>query len=262
MSSSSNWADLPKRISVGVIVAGVVFSVMWLGGWLFVGLVALICAVLVWELVTMVESKANAVPLAAFAATVLLFAAITPQPYAMGLLALPAAVGFLRLKANQLLFAAFTGLIMIAGYGLLDIRSGHGLPCLLWMAMVVIATDVMGYFVGRTFGGPKFWPAVSPNKTWSGTVGGWAGALAIGGFFMFWVGASSFILIASLLASIASQIGDIAESAVKRRMGVKDSSNLLPGHGGVFDRFDGVLGATIFVIAADALTDFTPLAAG
>ena len=79
MSASANWSDLPKRISVGVIVAAVVFSVMWYGGWLFVGLVALISAVLVWELVTMVESKSNAVPLAAFAATMLLFSAFVPS---------------------------------------------------------------------------------------------------------------------------------------------------------------------------------------
>ncbi len=259
MSASANWSDLPKRISVGVIVAAVVFSVMWYGGWLFVGLVALISAVLVWELVTMVESKSNAVPLAAFAATMLLFSAFVPSTFSLILLALPSLVGFWRLQANQALFAAYAGIIMVAAYGLIDIRSVHGVPCLLWLALVVIATDVMGYFVGRTVGGPKFWPAVSPKKTWSGTIGGWVGALAVGGFFMVWAGIGPIILLASFLTSIASQIGDIAESVVKRRMGVKDSSNLLPGHGGVFDRFDGVLGASVFVVTAEAVSDFMPL---
>ena len=131
MSASANWSDLPKRISVGVIVAAVVFSVMWYGGWLFVGLVALISAVLVWELVTMVESKSNAVPLAAFAATMLLFSAFVPSTFSLILLALPSLVGFWRLQANQALFAAYAGIIMVAAYGLIDIRSVHGVPCLL-----------------------------------------------------------------------------------------------------------------------------------
>ena len=142
MSASANWSDLPKRISVGVIVAAVVFSVMWYGGWLFVGLVALISAVLVWELVTMVESKSNAVPLAAFAATMLLFSAFVPSTFSLILLALPSLVGFWRLQANQALFAAYAGIIMVAAYGLIDIRSVHGVPCLLWLALVVIARCV------------------------------------------------------------------------------------------------------------------------
>ncbi|NKB29655.1 MAG: phosphatidate cytidylyltransferase [Rhodobacteraceae bacterium] len=262
MSAGANWSDLPKRIGVGVIVAGVTFAVMWMGGWLFVGLVALICAVLIWELVSMVESSSNAVPLAALAALILLIAAFVSPPYSLALLAVPSLAGLLRLRANQVLFAIFAVLIMISGYGLLEIRTELGLQFLVWLALVVIATDVMGYFVGRTVGGPKFWPAVSPNKTWSGTIGGWVGAMAIGAFYMFWAGWGPFVLVAGLLTSVASQFGDIAESAVKRRMGVKDSSNLLPGHGGVFDRFDGVLGASLFVIVASAVSDFAPLMAG
>ena len=94
-------------------------------------------------------------------------------------------------------------------------------------------------------GGPKFWPRLSPKKTWSGTVAGWVGAMLVG--LTVWAtghGSASLIWISPLVA-FAGQLGDIAESWLKRRAGVKDSSNLIPGHGGVFDRVDGLLPVAI-----------------
>lgn len=128
--------------------------------------------------------------------------------------------------------------------------SGIGLGVLLWMFAVVWTTDIAAYFTGKTFGGPKLWPAVSPGKTWSGFAGGTVfGALA--GVLLLTLGfgwSLSLNLVAmSLLASVAGQGGDLAESALKRRAGVKDSGNIIPGHGGVLDRLDGFWAVSVIV---------------
>ena len=125
------------------------------------------------------------------------------------------------------------------------LRNDVGLISLLWVILVVVATDVAGYFVGRIVGGPKFWPSISPKKTWSGIVGGWIAASMIGAAFdllLLWP-----LMIISIALSFASQMGDIAESSLKRRFGVKDSSQLIPGHGGFLDRFDGVISAGLLI---------------
>ena len=123
----------------------------------------------------------------------------------------------------------------------------------LWLVLIVVVTDIAGYFGGRLIGGPKFWPAVSPKKTWSGTISGWVGAavmsaLVAGLFLPGQLPLTAFVLLAMVL-SLASQLGDIGESALKRRAGIKDSSNLLPGHGGVLDRFDGMIAVFALVLA-------------
>jgi phosphatidate cytidylyltransferase len=97
-------------------------------------------------------------------------------------------------------------------------------------------------------GGPKFWPAISPKKTWSGTVAGWIAAAVVGMVFLRFTTAGPDLPWISAALSLASQMGDIAESAIKRRMGVKDSSHLIPGHGGLLDRFDGLLGASLLML--------------
>ena len=120
----------------------------------------------------------------------------------------------------------------------------------------VIATTAC--FAGRMIGGPKFWPAVSPKKTWSGTIAGWIGAGALGAAFMPITGAGATLILISMATSFASQMGDIAESAIKRKMGVKDSSRLIPGHGGVLDRFDGLIGAALLALVVMLLYGQVP----
>ena len=139
--------------------------------------------------------------------------------------------------------------LMVAGHGLFVLRDEAGRGAILWVVSVVIVSDVMGYFAGRTLGGPKFWPAVSPKKTWSGTVAGWLGAAGLGACFAAaGYGGAALIFISPVIA-FAGQLGDIAESWLKRRAGVKDSSRLIPGHGGVMDRFDALVGAMLAVMA-------------
>ena len=122
-----------------------------------------------------------------------------------------------------------------------------GFDTILWAALVVIAADVGGYFAGRVVGGPKLWPAVSPKKTWAGLGGGVALAFVVGLLFSWATTGTYFyeVCTVSMLAAILAQGGDLAESAVKRRFGVKDSSALIPGHGGVLDRLDGHLVALL-----------------
>ena len=145
--------------------------------------------------------------------------------------------------------------ILLAGAALIWLRcQPQGLVLTLWLLAVVIASDIMGYFAGRLLGGPKFWPRVSPKKTWSGTIAGWIGALIVGWAFSGTLG--SVVILFSPIVAFAGQMGDIAESAIKRRAGVKDSSNLIPGHGGVLDRFDAVIFSALIEAGAGVLCPF------
>ena len=119
-----------------------------------------------------------------------------------------------------------------------------GFTALMFVLLIVWVTDIGGYFAGRGIGGPKLWPRVSPKKTWAGAIGGFAASVAVAaGFAAFGLGKTGPILLLGALLSIASQFGDLFESAVKRRFGVKDSSHIIPGHGGLLDRLDGCVAA-------------------
>jgi phosphatidate cytidylyltransferase len=110
--------------------------------------------------------------------------------------------------------------------------------------LIVWVTDIGGYFAGRGIGGPKLWPRVSPKKTWAGAMGGFVASLVIAlGFAACKLGETGSLLLLAAALSIASQLGDLFESAVKRRFGVKDSSQIIPGHGGLLDRLDGFVAA-------------------
>ena len=147
--------------------------------------------------------------------------------------------------------------------GFLRASPNYGLAAILWLFAVVWGADVAAYFAGRLIGGPKLWVRVSPGKTWSGAiVGALAGAacgLMLGGGTnridrLFWLG---------LAAAIVSQLGDLFESALKRRFGVKDSSRLIPGHGGLMDRLDAFVAASLFAaIYAAANSDGSYIASG
>jgi phosphatidate cytidylyltransferase len=119
-----------------------------------------------------------------------------------------------------------------------------GFVALMLVLLVVWATDIGGYFAGRLIGGPKLWQRISPKKTWAGAIGGFVASLVVAaGFVVFDFGKTLPMLLLGAVLSIVSQLGDLFESAVKRRFGVKDSSHIIPGHGGLMDRLDGFVAA-------------------
>lgn len=138
-------------------------------------------------------------------------------------------------------------------------ESGSG--TLFWLLGVVWASDIAAYACGRGLGGPKLAPRISPNKTWAGFFGAIAGAGIVGWVAGFLAGAGGAlaVLAASLLLGVAAQLGDLAESAAKRHFGVKDSSGLIPGHGGLLDRVDGLLAASVLAGVMALGTGRSPL---
>jgi phosphatidate cytidylyltransferase len=146
---------------------------------------------------------------------------------------------------------AATGVIYagIAFLGPALLRRDHelGLAAFLYLAATVWMTDICAYSIGRAVGGPLLWPRVSPNKTWAGAIGGLVGGGA-GGILVAYASGISGLAAAGLIALLLSalaQLGDLIESAIKRRFGAKDASRLIPGHGGLMDRLDGFLVAAI-----------------
>lgn len=228
-----------------------------LGGVWFQMLAVFVTGVMIWELARMIRPGENvgAMLLAALTASVLSGLLATDAGWHLMLLFVPAALGAFAMPRERLTFFLFALGIVTAGWGLVSFRDTHGGTWLFWLVIVVVMTDVLGYFAGRYFGGPKFWPRLSPKKTWAGTAAGWVGAGLVGALFLTFTDAGRDLIWISMALSFASQMGDVAESALKRRMGVKDSSSLIPGHGGLFDRFDGLLGAALFMLFTALFVD-------
>lgn len=243
------WGDLPKRMLSAVIMLGVGAIDVWMGGLSFAILVLILTGVMIWELVRMQQPNAAWVAVAmGMLATVMLYAVLVLPIGPLWPLALvvPALVCS-ALVQHRKVAGVYAFAIMIAGFALIVLRDEAGRPVILWLVALVVASDVMGYFVGRSLGGPKFWPRISPNKTWSGTIAGWFGAALIGLAFVLLQGAPWGLVLLSPVIALAGQLGDIAESWIKRRAQVKDSSRLIPGHGGVLDRFDALIGAVVAI---------------
>lgn len=228
-------------------MAGLGAGAIWLGGPVFTALVCMLSGLMVWELSRMLDPDAafGKAEAAGFTAAVVLIV-FTWRFDGMVLLSLTALVAVLlawRFPKDRSVAGAYLGLILLAGLGLIALRSDYGAIWVLWLVALVVGSDVAGYFAGRVFGGPKLWQRVSPKKTWSGTVAGWAVAVVLALLFMPLLAVGPLLIIASVLIAMAGQAGDIAQSAIKRHAGVKDSSNLIPGHGGVMDRFDALVAA-------------------
>ena len=252
-----SFPDLATRILTGTAIAVVGLAAVWAGSPWFTLLVATLVGVMVWELAHMLGvTQRTAIGLGVGGGAALLAAKLLPTGLGLPLLFLTGFAGLSLLRHNRTLFFGLTTLIMLASFGLITHRDTFGLTWMLWLVLVVAVTDIGGYFAGRIIGGPKFWPRVSPKKTWAGTVAGWIGAGIVGWAFMAVTGMGVGLIGISIAISMASQLGDIAESAVKRTAGVKDSSQLLPGHGGVWDRFDGMLGASLLLLAIESFTGF------
>jgi phosphatidate cytidylyltransferase len=250
--SVQNWSDLKARVGAGIAMVVVGLIGIAFGGHLFHLRVGGICGLMVWERVGMLRPGVLLLQLSLGVLTgVMVFVApYLPVWLALALFVIPIAYGVSQLTVNRRIYVAFAAMIQLAGLSLMYLRDTFGFGWEMWLVLVVVVTDVAGYFAGRMFGGPKIWPAISPKKTWSGTVAGWIGAALVGLLFSINTGAGFQLVVISVLIAMASQLGDVAESALKRKTGVKDSSSLIPGHGGLMDRFDGMLGAALFLLLA------------
>ena len=132
-------------------------------------------------------------------------------------------------------------------------RDVHGLELLLWVFLVTWSTDIGAYFAGRTFGRAKLAPSISPNKTWAGLYGGVVAAAIVGGAWALMTGLGTPLLFLAPIFAAAAQAGDLFESWMKRRAGVKDSGHWLPGHGGILDRLDGLVPVAVLTAIAQLL---------
>jgi phosphatidate cytidylyltransferase len=224
---SSLWSDLAVRAASGVVMAVVAFTLIWIGGWSFTIMCVILGGLIFWEWFNITRSAIS--------------------------------------RPAWLTAGFFYALVPVASLWL--VRNLHvepvsyffdiGRVAFFTIVFTVIATDVGAYFTGRIIGGPKLAPRISPKKTWAGFFGGLISALAVNALLPpqlfkhdFMKAASSpeamsqlplygILVIGSL--SIISQVGDLFESWLKRRFDVKDSSKLIPGHGGVMDRLDGLI---------------------
>lgn len=161
---------------------------------------------------------------------------------ASGLVAVTAVTGRHESPVRMALGAAILGTFCLS-FLWLRALPGNGLEVVVWLVLAVWFTDAGGYFFGRTIGGPKLAPRISPNKTWSGLGGGILLATVWSVVWLVWHGGHEIAVtvIAAVSIAVLAQIGDLSVSSVKRRFGVKDTGGLIPGHGGVLDRLDGML---------------------
>lgn len=262
--ASDRWSDLMPRVLSALVMLALGGGAIWAGGGAFALLAVFCCGVMLWELAKMTRGTGFDASLligllAAAAAAANLW---SQHSWVMILLLLPTLLGLVTPRRDIIAFVPYSLLIVVTCLILVVLRNSHGALVVLWLISVVVASDVMGYFAGRVLGGPKFWPAISPKKTWSGTVAGWLGAFLVGGLFWALGGWSVIFLVVSPLVAFAGQMGDIAESAIKRRAGVKDASNIIPGHGGLLDRFDALLFAGFVTFLLQLLLNFLPVTKG
>ena len=258
---SRRFADLKTRIISGIGAAVVGLTLVYLGGVWVMLLIALVSGAMIWEFRSITQHGGGACGFdVAFLLLGVVGGVVVAQLWswpagfvwlAWSLAAGAAAdlaAGRRRAMGWGVAGGAYIG---AAGFGFLYLRAmePYGLSTALWVFLVVAAADVGGYFAGRLIGGPKLWPRVSPKKTWAGTAGGVVLAVGLGGLFS-WATTGTYLLqvcAVSAGAAVLSQGGDLAESALKRHFGVKDSGRLLPGHGGALDRFDGLVAAVLVV---------------
>jgi phosphatidate cytidylyltransferase len=245
-------SELQKRVLSGIVMAAVAIGVTVWGGLPFalVWTAAALCVAYEWQRIVQGDKAMTAILTAVAIVLVAAYGAYARSPTVLTAAAvmLPLAA----LSASRERLTTLTGVVYAAAFGaaiLLCRASGYdGALVIFWLFAVVWGTDTLAYFTGRALGGPKLWPSVSPKKTWSGATGGLLGGVILGCLLIMALGVSlkwQHIAL-SCAFSILTQAGDLYESALKRRFGVKDAGNLIPGHGGFMDRLDGFIFAVAF----------------
>lgn len=248
-------SQLQKRISSAVLMVAVAVAAVLMGHAAFTLLVAGIVAVLCWEWARMtgLEGNMRAIVNLYGCSLVATCAAWHPEPVVIAIAAIVTAGGGLAIMtyARGSAMAALGPLYLgMAGCALVWLNGDaqFGALATLFVFTVVWSTDTFAMVTGKAVGGPLLMPRISPNKTWAGAIGGLVCASACAALFVaLWVpdGRWSYGMLVGSVLSLAAQAGDFGESAIKRAYGVKDTSRLIPGHGGVLDRLDGLIGAAL-----------------
>jgi len=258
-----NWKDLGMRVGSALVLIPAVLWAIWYGDWPFMLLIAVGAAIMAVEWGDMSERRHPAMIGVAVALGVVfpVFAAELGDFSAAFVLLTFGAIAA-ALFAKQLKVSSID-----AAYGVLYI----GWPCVVlvwlrqqpdgrdWTVMlfaIAWCADIMAYAIGNLFKGPKLWPRFSPNKTWSGFLGGMAAGVAAGVIAEQVTGVELPLwaaVVLGLATALATMAGDLWESALKRRFGVKDAGSLIPGHGGILDRVDGLMFAVITLAAGRLL---------
>ena len=259
----ANARNLTRRIISACVLAPLALGATYVGGWAFIAVCLIAASAVLWEWASLkghppdVAVLACGLPMLVFAAALAGQGENQPAIAVTMVGAMLAAAAPLspRYSVTALRSGWSAGGVIYAGIVLLCpifLRNDpqFGLQALLFLFAIVWATDILAYFVGRAVGGPLLWPRLSPNKTWAGAVGGLVGGVAAGIAVAYASGGPRAAVagVLALILSIVAQAGDLFESAVKRRFGVKDASNLIPGHGGMMDRLDGFLVAALAAV--------------
>jgi phosphatidate cytidylyltransferase len=242
---------LLTRIISSAVLAPLILLVVYAGGLWLVGLVVLAGGLMAWEWARLCGAGrgtvGSAVAVATLAGAPLVFALASPG-YAVAALLLGTVAAAAAERPSRPRAAPWIGLgslyIGLGCLALLWLRElpGQGREVVFWLLAVVWATDIGAYFAGRGIGGPKLAPRVSPNKTWAGLVGGALCAGLVGVAAAAFLGRDVTVLVVGgMVLAVVAQGGDLLESWCKRRFGVKDSGHIIPGHGGILDRVDGLL---------------------
>ncbi len=259
--STGAGSNLMLRFISAAVLLPIAFGAAWLGGLWWTVLVAIFAGAMAWEwsrIVTSNPSSAAAAIIAVAGAVGLTY--LGSATFALMVLALGAGLASVLARGERLGWQAlgvfYVGLPSMAIVWV-RVQADDGLYVLAWMLALVIGVDTCAYVAGRSIGGPKLAPRISPRKTWAGLGGGITAALLIGGISAFLLGLPHYVplILTSGVLAVVEQAGDLAESAFKRRFGVKDSSQLIPGHGGVLDRVDGLLAVSLAVGIAGWLLD-------
>jgi phosphatidate cytidylyltransferase len=249
-------SELAQRVVTATALAVPAAAALILGPPFLPVFIGAIAAVMAWEWVRVTGAAVFGVTGGTLATLLVGAVAVAafgrfPWAYAIVLAAVPIVYAVARARAREHALPIAAGAIYIGVPALsllwLYARPEIGRAFVIWLISVVIACDVGAYFVGRALRGPKLAPRISPGKTWSGAVGGVAAAIAVGlalgtALELAPVGALAG---AALVFAVVSEMGDLLESGVKRAFRVKDASGILPGHGGMMDRVDGIVAALV-----------------